>query len=195
MQIHDLSGSIGRDLYGKIKCQHCGAVEKLSGGYDDHYWHNSVLPAMHCKSCGKNSAGEMAENHTPDTPEFAEVEVKKPTTVQIEIKGWIFAKPSWGARRLNYEFSQHDYEEWAKSPDIDRDGSWKQYRKISAHVITVEVPELDPKQIAIEALESQKTSLRAELGKRIAEIEDQISKLTAIEYTPPSADEECDIPF
>ncbi len=59
MRILDLSGSLGRDLYGKLQCEHCNAIEKLSGGYDDSYWHNRVLPSFHCKSCGKNRAGEV----------------------------------------------------------------------------------------------------------------------------------------
>lgn len=115
----------------------------------------------------------------------------------VEIKGFIFAKPNWNASEMNYEFSMHDYEAWAKNPELDRDGTWKQYRKVSEHIIVIEAPEFDPKRIVVEALEAHKIALRAELGRRIAEIEDEISKLTAIEYTPAPefATDSSDIPL
>lgn len=59
MMITCTKGSMGRDLYGVIKCEHCGVSDKLSGGYDDGYWHKNVLPAFHCKACGLNRAGEL----------------------------------------------------------------------------------------------------------------------------------------
>lgn len=58
MKIISLKNSIGRDLYGMLQCEHCGAEQKLSGGYDDAHWHNRVLPALHCAACGLNRAGE-----------------------------------------------------------------------------------------------------------------------------------------
>lgn len=104
----------------------------------------------------------------------------------IEMKMWLWAKPSYDGKSLVYELSQYNYESWAKDPSIDRNGEYKAYRKLSEHIFKVEFDEsaLDPKQLIVDALEAQKIALRAELGKRIAEIEDQISKLTAIEYTP-----------
>lgn len=57
MRIKEITDQYGRDLYGKLECEHCGTVEKLTGGYDDDYWHNHVLPARHCGKCGKNRAG------------------------------------------------------------------------------------------------------------------------------------------
>lgn len=59
MIVIDTNGKMGRDLYGTMKCEHCGVEAKLSGGYDDRYWWNHVLPSFHCTSCGKNRAGEM----------------------------------------------------------------------------------------------------------------------------------------
>lgn len=108
----------------------------------------------------------------------------------IEPKGWVYAKPSYDAKRVVYEFSQYDYESWAKDPQIDRRGEYKSYRKISEHTIRIdfEPPELEPRQMIVDALEEQKTAIRAEMGKRIAEIEDQISKLQAIEYEAPISD-------
>ena len=58
MKIINLKGSMGRDLYGMLQCEHCDALQKLRGGYDDGHWHNKVLPAFHCDACGLNRAGE-----------------------------------------------------------------------------------------------------------------------------------------
>lgn len=58
MRIISLNGSIGRDLYGMLECEHCAKQQRLGGGYDDAFWHTSVLPAFHCLSCGMNRAGE-----------------------------------------------------------------------------------------------------------------------------------------
>lgn len=41
------------DLYGVLKCEHCGFECKLVGGYDDDNWHYNVLPARKCASCGR----------------------------------------------------------------------------------------------------------------------------------------------
>lgn len=58
MKIKAISACYGRDLYGTLECEHCGSTQKLTGGYDDTHWHQNVLPAFHCQSCNKNSAGE-----------------------------------------------------------------------------------------------------------------------------------------
>lgn len=59
MNVTSLKPTSGRDLYGKMACEHCGTVEDLRGGYDDGHWWDKVLPAFHCGSCGKNRAGEL----------------------------------------------------------------------------------------------------------------------------------------
>jgi hypothetical protein len=112
--------------------------------------------------------------------------------MQIEIKGWVFAKPAWDAESVVYEFSQYDYEEWANNPAIDTDGSYKAYRKLGAHTISIEfdAPDLDPRQMLVTGLEAQKKAVRAELGRRIAEIEEQISKLLALPYVAAPDEEE-----
>lgn len=63
MKITSLKGAVGRDLYGTIECEHCQSEQPLRGGYDDGHWHNKVLPAFHCMSCGKNRSGEL---HSPE---------------------------------------------------------------------------------------------------------------------------------
>ena len=59
MKIISLDQGNGRDLYGMMKCEHCNTSARLSGGYNDAFWHEKVLPAFHCKECGKNRAGEL----------------------------------------------------------------------------------------------------------------------------------------
>ena len=49
MKIISLDQGNGRDLYGMMKCEHCNTSARLSGGYNDAFWHESVLPAFHCK--------------------------------------------------------------------------------------------------------------------------------------------------
>lgn len=64
MKIISLRDGNGRDLYGMIQCEHCNVEDKLSGGYNDSFWHDKVLPAFHCKSCGKNRNGELKSDET-----------------------------------------------------------------------------------------------------------------------------------
>jgi hypothetical protein len=95
----------------------------------------------------------------------------------IEIKGWIFAKPSmFDETALEYSFFPCD---------ISSMSGYGEYVKICEHKIVSELPaDFDPVTARISTLKAQRDQIRAELGKRIAQIEDQISKLTAIEYTP-----------
>ncbi len=98
----------------------------------------------------------------------------------FKIKGWIFAKPNYDNNDVIFEFSQYDYEEWAK---LGTEADWSKYRKVCEHIITGEAPDMDPKALALAGLEAKKTAVRAELGRRIAEIEDEISKLLALPYS------------
>ena len=43
-----------RDFKAIYKCEHCEA-EVTMCGYDDAYFHNSVIPNMKCESCGEKS--------------------------------------------------------------------------------------------------------------------------------------------
>jgi hypothetical protein len=50
-----------RNDFGSIlKCEHCNHEQDLNSGYNDHYYHNHVLPAIECKSCGKASKENAA---------------------------------------------------------------------------------------------------------------------------------------
>lgn len=50
-----------RDFWADYECEHCGHVEENKSGYDDSYFHNSVIPEMKCPQCGKNAS----ENYKP----------------------------------------------------------------------------------------------------------------------------------
>jgi hypothetical protein len=42
------------DFSAAMECEHCGATQKLIGGYDDANYHGNVIPAMKCKACGRS---------------------------------------------------------------------------------------------------------------------------------------------
>lgn len=64
MKIESIKPTSGRDLYGKLTCEHCGSLAELRGGYDDGHWHSDVLPAFHCAQCGLNRAGQLRSLET-----------------------------------------------------------------------------------------------------------------------------------
>lgn len=56
---------------------------------------------------------------------------------------------------------------------------------VREHTIEVELPDdFNPRAAQITALEEQREALRAQFAKSIRELDEQISKLQAIEYTP-----------
>lgn len=54
-----------RDFTAIYACAHCGHEEK-GDGYDDAYFHNSVIPIMRCPACGQSGGGNVS---TPTVPE------------------------------------------------------------------------------------------------------------------------------
>ena len=57
MKIKQVTSQCRNDFTAIMVCEHCGAEEKLTTGYDDAYYHETVIPNMHCASCGVNRAG------------------------------------------------------------------------------------------------------------------------------------------
>jgi len=99
----------------------------------------------------------------------------------IEIKGWIWAAPTWDGQGIEYKFDSFDYERAVKEGrGVD---TWSGYKKVAEHSFTVEVPDLDARTLRIQQLEAERQQLRANFQRRVNEIEDQIGKLQAIEYT------------
>lgn len=92
----------------------------------------------------------------------------------IEIKGWIFMRVSRYGDQPTFTFFSFDASEGDPT-----------YIKLCEHKIVTEVPEnFNPRAEKIAALEKEKTKVRAEMGRRITEIENEIGKWKAIEYTP-----------
>lgn len=54
------------------ECEHCGHTTKERGGYDDSYFHQTVIPAMKCEKCGK-TAGEDYRPLTTKYPDGQQV--------------------------------------------------------------------------------------------------------------------------
>lgn len=58
MFIKRITSQHGNDFSADMECEHCGHVGRITTGYHDDFYHNRVIPAMSCSSCGKNRAGE-----------------------------------------------------------------------------------------------------------------------------------------
>jgi len=52
MHIEKIIRQHRRDFTAEYRCEHCDAVE-VKTGYDDAYFHATVIPAMKCKGCGE----------------------------------------------------------------------------------------------------------------------------------------------
>ena len=60
MKIKEITSQHRRDFSAVYECEHCEHTEN-SGGYDDAYFHKTVIPNMVCSSCGKKAP----ENYRP----------------------------------------------------------------------------------------------------------------------------------
>ena len=60
IKIKTIKSQHRRDFHAIYVCEHCGH-EKESYGYDDSHFHDNVIPAMKCESCGKTAA----DNYRP----------------------------------------------------------------------------------------------------------------------------------
>lgn len=58
MKIKKIISQHRRDFSAIMECEHCGATEKLTSGYDDAYYHSEVIPKMKCKKCGKTAGDD-----------------------------------------------------------------------------------------------------------------------------------------
>ena len=59
MRIKEITDQHRNDFRANMECEHCGHVQKLTTGYNDAYYHQHVIPAMDCKACGKDRAGNI----------------------------------------------------------------------------------------------------------------------------------------
>lgn len=67
MKIKKITSQHRRDFYAIYECEHCGHEEE-SSGYDDAYFHQSVIPEMKCSKCGKTAA----EDYRPLATKYPE---------------------------------------------------------------------------------------------------------------------------
>lgn len=68
MKITEYLSHHSNDFTATVECEHCGHTAKLTTGYDDAHYHNNVMPAMRCKACGKDRAGELLHTDTTVSP-------------------------------------------------------------------------------------------------------------------------------
>jgi phage terminase large subunit GpA-like protein len=61
MKIQHILSESGNDFTATMECEHCGSTQRLSSGYHDNFYHTQVVPAMTCRACGKNRAGDVPE--------------------------------------------------------------------------------------------------------------------------------------
>lgn len=70
MKIQKILDQHRRDFTAIYECEGCGATNEGSG-YDDSYFHQSVIPEMKCRECGKTSA-EVGADYRPLTTKYPE---------------------------------------------------------------------------------------------------------------------------
>lgn len=54
MKIKTVTSQHRRDFEAIYECEHCNH-EVTGGGYDDEYFHSTVIPSMKCSKCGLTS--------------------------------------------------------------------------------------------------------------------------------------------
>ena len=71
MKILKINSQYRRDFYADLECDHCGHIEKNVSCYDDAYFHQTVIPEMECKKCGKMAK----DDYRPLSTKYREGEV------------------------------------------------------------------------------------------------------------------------
>jgi transcription elongation factor Elf1 len=54
MRINKIISQSRRDFTAEYVCDNCGATH-VGSGYDDTFFHQTVIPKMVCKTCGKTA--------------------------------------------------------------------------------------------------------------------------------------------
>jgi len=70
MKITNIINQSRRDFTANIECEGCGNKEELSGGYDDRYYHDEIIPNRKCSKCNKsrndlNIKGDFTQTKYP----------------------------------------------------------------------------------------------------------------------------------
>lgn len=69
MKIKEVLWKSRFDFGAIMECEHCGHEAKNEYGYDDHFYHTRVIPAMRCKECGKDRSGNLEHTDKDVSPE------------------------------------------------------------------------------------------------------------------------------
>lgn len=67
MRVKEITSQNRRDFRAIYECEHCGYTEE-GRGYDDAYFHNSVVPNKVCPTCGKKAGA----NYRPLATKYPE---------------------------------------------------------------------------------------------------------------------------
>jgi len=70
MKIKKILSQHRRDFKAIYECEHCGS-EQRDSGYDDAYFHGTVIPDMKCPNCGLTAG----DDYRPLATKHAEGEV------------------------------------------------------------------------------------------------------------------------
>jgi len=57
MKIQKIVSQHRRDFTAIYECEHCGHTQE-GDGYDDSYFHQTVIPGKVCPECGKKAADD-----------------------------------------------------------------------------------------------------------------------------------------
>jgi rubrerythrin len=68
MIIHKILEQNRRDFTAIYRCEHCNKTEEKRG-YDDAYFHQNVVPAMTCPSCGRTADSDSFRPLSTKYPE------------------------------------------------------------------------------------------------------------------------------
>lgn len=77
------------DYTADMVCEHCNATHVDKYGYADHNYFDNVIPAMHCKSCGKNSAGKIDATFVPKVVAVKQQEISDADLLYIVNNNYI----------------------------------------------------------------------------------------------------------
>lgn len=59
MRIAEILWSHRNDYKALMVCEHCGHEQTDDAGYNDAFYHQRVIPAMHCGWCGLDREGNQ----------------------------------------------------------------------------------------------------------------------------------------
>lgn len=84
MKLEEVTWQNSNDFKGILRCEHCDSTQFMDYGYQDDNFHNNVIPAIVCISCGKRG-NKTIPNGISDPGTQGGFAVKK---VKHEIEVW-----------------------------------------------------------------------------------------------------------